>query len=288
MKTRTLILIGLLLLTGCSTDIQTRVEKSVKKYLVSNLKNPTTYKPLNFSKVDTITQADTTKDYLTFIDGLIELELDAQKRAARQAEISLENLDKPNTIKKASLTRDNHLIDSLQKVRNFLLEISLKPEAKNNIVRYKVTHDYSHKSLDNEMVNLNIDFTLDNKFTIIPNKISKGINGMANFKIKILCRDGGYYYTEFVIDPKLDDQLINSKGLTEFKLKTGSHFLTWTASNKNGFGVLTSPETFRKELVLEDSKLNYTYFVIFGKEFFEYTDENEAINDSFFKDFLNR
>lgn len=286
MKTRTLILIGFLLLVGCSTDIQTKVEKSVKKYLVSNLENPSTYESLNFSKVDTITQSDTTKEYLTFIESLIELELESQKRAERVREILLENLDKPSTIKKANLTQDNLLLDSLQKVRNILLEISLEPEAINNIVRYKVTHDYSHNSLDNEMVNLKIDFTLDNKITVIPNKISKGINGMANFKIKILCKDGGYYYTEFVIDPKLDGQLINSNGLTEFNLKTGSHYLTWTASNKNGFGTLTNPETFRKELVLEDSKLIFTYFVIFGKEFFEYTNENEAINDSFFKDFL--
>jgi len=288
MKTRSLILIGFLLLTGCSTDIQTKVEKSVKKYLVNNLKNPSTYKPMDFSKVDTITQADTIKEYLILIDRLIEIEQEAQNRAERMDEISLENLDKPNTTKKSNLTQDSHVIDSLQKVRNLLLEISLKPEVKNNIVRYKVTHKYSHKSLDNEMVDINIDFTLDNRVTIIPYKISKGINGMANFKIKILCKDGGYYYTEFVIDPKLDGQLINSNGLTEFKLKMGSHFLTWTASNKNGFGVLTTAETFRKELVLEDSKLNYTYFVIFGKEFFEYKDENEAINDSFFKDFLNK
>jgi len=288
MKTRALILIGFLLLTGCSTDIQTKVEKSVKKYLTNNLKNPSTYKPMDFSKVDTITQADTTKEYLILIDRLIEIEQEAQKRAERMVEISLENLDKPNSTKRPNLTQDNHVIDSLHKVRNLLLEISLKPEVKNNIVRYKVIHKYSHKSLDNEMVDLNIDFTLDNRVTIIPYKISKGINGMANFKIKILCKDGGYYYTEFVIDPKLDGQLINSNGLTDFKLKTGSHFLTWTASNKNGFGVLTSPETFRKELVLEDSKLNYTYFVIFGKEFFEYTNENEAINDSFFKEFLNK
>jgi hypothetical protein len=288
MKTRTLILIGFLLLTGCSTNIQTKVEKSVKKYLVNNLMNPSTYKPMDFSKVDTITQSDTIKEYLILIDRLIEMEQEAQERAERMVEISLENLDTPNTTKRSNFTQDNHVIDSLQKVRNLLLEISLKPEVKNNIVRYKVIHKYSHKSLDNEMVDLNIDFTLDNRVTIIPYKISKGINGMANFKIKILCKDGGYYYTEFVIDPKLDGQLINSNGLTEFKLKMGSHFLTWTASNKNGFGVLTSPETFRKELVLEDSKLNYTYFVIFGKEFFEYTDENEAINDSFFKQFLNK
>jgi len=288
MKTWTLILIGLILLTGCSIDNQKKVEKSVKRYLVNNLKNPSTYKPLNFSKVDTITQADTTKEYLVIIDGLIENELDAQKRAERMVELSMENLEKPSSFKKTNLKLDNHRIDSLHKVRNLLYEISLKPEAKSNIVRYRVTHEYSHRSLDNEMVNLNIDFILDNKFTILPSKILKGINGKANFEIKILCKDGGYYYTEFVIDPKLDGQLINSNGITEFKLKTGNHYLTWTASNKNGFGISTNPETFRKELVLVDSKLNSTYFVIFGKEFFEYKDESEAINDKFFKELLNK
>jgi hypothetical protein len=277
-------LISCLILCSC-TSVQTKVEKSVSTFLKEKLKNPKTYVPTNFSKVDSIFQYDT----LTQFYSLKSEEYERSKRIASIDSFSLEMYKSDSKKLKESqieIKRQAEIVDSIGKQLINYKELFSDSAVKKNLVAYKVTHSYKHLGLDNEMVDLNLTFTLDKNFKIIQKALEKGINGQANFEIKIKCKDGGSYYTEYVIDPKFDGQLINSNGITTLTTKAGSHYLTWTAANKNGFNMLMNQETFHEEIKLEDSEFNFTYFVINGKTFIPFSTEIEAINDNYYQKYL--
>lgn len=275
-----------LAITSCSTSTQDKSEKSVKSFLKENLKNPSTYEPLKFSVADTVFQSDTLKARLDYLvrwhSNLVEF-----RRSDSSMLDYYKKYDKPRYQEQLEyINIKGKRIDSLnQSIENIKNEIT-SPDVQANLVEYRLTHDYRHKGLDDELVDLKIDFTLDKDFNVKKKKLQKGINGRANFDIKILSKNGSRHYIEFVIDPKFDDQIINSDGTTDLNVKAGKHYLTWTASNKNGFGVLTNPETFRKEIILEDSENTNTYFVINGKIYWTYKSIDEAEKNDYYVKYI--
>ena len=275
-----------LVITSCSTSPQDKAEKAIKTYLKQNLRNPLTYESVNFTPVDSAFQSDTLKTTLDNLakwhSNLVELRksdssvLDHYKRYDKSG--YQKQLDEIN--------RTGKRIDSLNLLIEDIKAKIILPEVKSNLVEYRLTHDYKHKGLDDELVDLKIHFTLGKDFDVKKKKLKKGINGRANFDIKILSKNESTYYVEFVIDPKFDDQIINSDGTTDLHVKSGKHYLTWTASYKNRFGVLIDPETFRKEIILEDSENTDTYFVIRGKTYWTYKNVEEAERNGYYTRYI--
>lgn len=174
------VLIGLAL-AGCTSTPQDKSEKAIQAFLKANLKNPKTYKSIGFSKVDTVSQWQLFEEQM--------LSLSAWRNDLIKKRDSESDLESVMTIEEIEnflegtdsvQTRPNR-IDSLEEViENIKAIMQVDPQkTKSQIAEYRLFHDYSSKSPDGKIVEVHIDFVLDNEFKVKAEKLAKDINGQA-------------------------------------------------------------------------------------------------------------
>jgi hypothetical protein len=132
---------------SCSNSPDEKAQVAVKEYLKLKLKNPDSYEPLSFSKIDTF------KLDLNYYD------------------IEINKIQSSNDSNKGfSNQGNNELLAELQAMK----EAAIK---KSKETPYSITHYYTVINSNNERVKMSVKFRFDEDFNVVDESVSKSING---------------------------------------------------------------------------------------------------------------
>ncbi len=193
MKKTIISLCVVMLAIACSKSPQQLAEKSITGYLKENLLHPGDYKPISFDTLKTFTEADTLNRVLEFAKWKIGYTTDS---AGVLATIAL------------------------------CEERLALPGVNTRVALYAVNHKYKHIGIDNQPVELSVDFFTDTAFHVVNTNF--GIQGQAFFDVLIVTQPWEYSR----IEKYAIDGVEYPIGTVKQKVPYGDHKITWWVAQK--------------------------------------------------------
>jgi len=76
----------------------------------------------------------------------------------------------------------------------------------------------------------------------------------STYNVEITTKDGGVYYVEVVTEAYIDDLRLPTQGVRNLSLDAGTHTITWSYANINGFGMHLNERTKMENVVIDCDK----------------------------------